>query len=50
MDLVDEQHVALLEIREQRRKVSGLDNHWSRGCTKVDAELARHDLGERGLA
>ena len=50
VDLVDEQHVALFEIGEQRREVAGLGDHRSRGGAEVHAELARHDLRQRGLA
>src|SRR5262249_45943626 len=50
VDLVDEQHVARLEIGEQRREIAGLGDHRSRGGAKIRAELARHDLGKRGLA
>ena len=50
VDLVDEQHVALFEIGEQRREVAGLGDHRARGGAEIDAELARDDLGERGLA
>ena len=50
VDLVDEQHVALLEIGEQRREVAGLGDDRAGGGAEVDAELARDDLRERGLA
>ena len=50
VDLVDEQHVALLEIGEQRREIAGLGDHRARGRAEVDAELARDDLRERRLA
>ena len=50
MDLVDEQHVALFEIGEQRREIAGLGDHRAGGGAEVDAELARHDLRQRGLA
>ena len=50
VDLVDEQHVALLEIGEQRREVAGLGDHRPGGGAEVHAELARDDLRERGLA
>src|SRR5262249_15164891 len=42
--------VALFEIGQERGKVARLRDHRSRGCAKADAELARHDLCERGLA
>ena len=50
VDLVDEEHVALFEIGEQRREVAGLGDHRAGGGAEVDAELARHDLRQRGLA
>ena len=50
MDLVDEQDVALFEIGEQRREVAGLGDHRPRGGAEIDAELARDDLRQRGLA
>ena len=50
MDLVDEQHVARLEIGEQRREVAGLGDHRPRGRAETDAELARDDLRQRRLA
>src|SRR5262249_7781172 len=50
VDLVDEEHVALFEIREQRREIARLGDHRTRGRAEVDAELARDDLRERGLA
>ena len=50
MDLVDEQHVARLEVGEQCRKIAGAGDHRPRGHAKADAELGGDDLGERGLA
>ncbi len=50
MDLVDEEHVALFEIGEKCREIAGLGDHGTRGGAKADAELARHDLRQRGLA
>ena len=50
VDLVDEQHVALFEIGEQRREIAGLGDHRAGGGAEIHAELARHDLRERGLA
>ena len=50
VDLVDEQHVALFEIGEQRREIAGLGDHRPRGGAEIDAELARDDLRQRGLA
>ena len=50
VDLVDEQHVALFQIGEQRREVAGLGDHRAGGGAEVHAELARDDLRQRGLA
>ena len=50
MDLVDEQHVARLEIGELGGEVAGLGDHRPRGGAEVDAELARDDLRQRRLA
>ena len=50
MDLVDEQHVALFEIGEQRGEIAGLGDHRPRRGAEADAEFARDDLRQRGLA
>ena len=50
MDFVDEQNVALLQIGEQRRKIAGLGDDRPRGGAEIDAQFARDDLRERGLA
>ncbi len=50
VDLVDEEHVALFEIGEQRREIAGLGDHRPRGRAEIDAELAGDDLRERRLA
>ena len=50
VDLVDEQHVALFEIGEEGCEVAGLGDHRTGRGAEIHAELARHDLGERGLA
>ena len=50
VDLVDEEHVALFEIGEQRREVAGLGDHRAGGRAEIDAELAGDDLRQRGLA
>ena len=50
MDLVDEQHVARLEIGELGGEVAGLGDHRAGGGAEVDAELARDDLRQRRLA
>ena len=50
MDFVDEQHVALFEIGEQCGEVARLGNDGTGGSAKADAEFARDDLRQRGLA
>ncbi len=50
MDLVDEQDVAVLEVREQRREVARLGDHGPGGGAEADTHLAREDSGERRLA
>ena len=50
VDLVDEQHVALFQIGEQRREVAGLGDDRPGGGAEIHAELARDDLRQRGLA
>ena len=50
VDLVDEQDIAVFEIGEKRCEVAGLGDDRAGGRAEIDAELARHDLGERGLA
>ena len=50
MDLVDEQHVARLEIGEQRREVARALEHRPGGLAQVDAQLVRDDVRQRGLA
>src|SRR5205814_2642067 len=50
MDLVDEQHVARLEIGEQRREIAGALEHRARGLAQVYAHLLGDDVRERGLA
>ena len=50
MDLVDEQHVARLQIGEQRREIARPRDHRPGGGAEADAELARDDLRQRRLA
>ncbi len=50
MDLVDEQHIAVFEIGEQRRQIPGLRDHRPRCGTEPDAKLLGHNLGQRRLA
>ena len=50
MDFIDEEHVAVFEVGEQRRKIAGLGDDRAGGGPEVDAQFARHDLRQRGLA
>ena len=50
MDLVDEEHVAVFEIGQQRREIAGLRDDGARGGAEADAELLGHDLSQRRLA
>ena len=50
VDLVDEQHVFRLQVGQDRGEVAGLGDHRAGGGAEADAQLARDDLRERGLA
>src|ERR1700687_5592289 len=50
MDLVDEQHVPLVEIVYDGGKITSAFDRRPRGHAQVDAELARDDMRQRGLA
>ena len=50
MDLVDEEDVARLQVRQDRGEVAGARDHRARGRAEVHAEFARDDLGHRGFA
>ncbi len=50
VDLVDEEHVARLEVGEQRREVARALEHRPGSLAQVHAHLARDDVRERGLA
>ena len=50
VDLVDEEDVAILEIGEQGGEIARFGDHRPRGGAEADAELARDDLRQRGLA
>ena len=50
MNLIDEQHIARLQVREQRGEIAGTFEHGTRGLAEVHPELAGEDVGERGLA
>ncbi len=50
MDLVDEQDVVRLQVGQDRGQVAGARDDRTRGGTKADPHLARHDLRQRRLA
>jgi len=50
VDLVDEQHVALLEVGQGRREVAGARKDGARRHAQPDAHLLGHDPRERRLA
>ena len=50
MDLVDEQHVARLEVGQERGEVAGALEHGTRRLAQVHAELVRDDVRQRRLA
>ncbi len=50
VDLVDEQHIARLQIGQDGGQVAGLLNDRAGGCAETHAEFAGHDLGKGCLA
>ena len=50
MDLVDEQHLALAEVREDGREIAGALEHRPRRGANRRAELVGDHVGERRLA
>ena len=50
MDLVDEEHVVLLQVRQECREVAATLNGRAGRLTEVDAELIGDDAGQRRLA
>ena len=50
VDLVDEEHVAALEVGEDRREVAAALEHGPRRAAACDAHLVRDDVRERRLA
>ena len=50
MNLVDEEHIALVEIADDCRKIARPFYRWSRGYAQVNAEFTRNDMGQRRLA
>jgi len=50
MNLIDKQHVALVEIADDGRQIAGSFDGRSRGDSKIDPEFARDDVRQRGFA
>ena len=50
VDLVDEEHVVLLQIRQERGEVAAALDGGAGRLAEVDAELVGDDAGERRLA
>src|ERR1700722_13796640 len=50
MNLIDEENVALIEVVDEGGEIAGALDRGARGGAEVDAEFARDDMGERGLA
>ena len=50
MDLVDEEHVVRLQVREEARKVGGLVQHRPAGDAEPHSHFLRDDVRQRGLS
>ena len=50
VNLVDEQHIARLQVGQQRGKVARPRNHRAGSGAEPDAEFGGHDLRQRRLA
>ena len=50
MDLIDEQHIARLQVGQQRGQVAGPLEHRTGGLAQIDAQLGGDDVGQRRLA
>jgi hypothetical protein len=50
VDLIDEQNVPLLEVRQQRDEIAGSFDERSRGGRDVHRELVGDDVGQGRLA
>ncbi|MNE08586.1 hypothetical protein D3C80_1012390 [compost metagenome] len=50
MDLVDEQHIARLEVGQQRRQIAGALQHRAGGALDRHAHFLGDDVGQGGLA
>ena len=50
MNLVDEQHIAVLELRENRRQITCSFEGRTRRDLEIGAHLGGDDVGERGFS
>src|SRR5665213_1288223 len=50
MDLIDEQHIARLQVGQLRGQIRGTLEHRPRGLAQIHTQLDRNDIGQRGLA
>ena len=50
MNLIDEEHIMILQIGQQRGKIALTLNRGCRGLAKVRPHLVRYDAGERRLS
>jgi hypothetical protein len=50
MNFINEQHVAWLEVGEQRGQIAWSVDHGPGGLAEVDAKLVSDDVGQRRLA
>jgi hypothetical protein len=50
MNLVDEQHIVWLQVREQRGEVAGALQHGPGRLLQANAKFVGHDIGECRLA
>jgi hypothetical protein len=50
VDFVDEQHIVLFQVGQQRGQVLGFFQHRAAGLAQVDPELGGDDVTERGFA
>ena len=50
MNLIDKQHVVIVQIGQECSEVPRPREYWARRDSKSDAELCRHDSSKRRLA
>ena len=50
VDLIDEEHIARLQVGQDGREIPGALQHGAGGLAQADAELRGDDVGERRLA